>query len=179
MEATTAGYVHTGVMVVAIGLMILHGILLRVAPVKRFMRQQWKYLRVRMQKAPARGMVSAGILSLTAAALMGVFFWQFFFAMQGLLGNDSLAWLKSLLYWIGFLLAMDLTCVGGWIFTASLWTALQRRTERFDDAYNGWYPKPRVRADRPVWVYEVFYSIRIIVYWDDTGRVKYFDVVYT
>jgi len=41
MEATTAGYVHTGVMVVAIGLMILHGILLRVAPVKRFMRQQW------------------------------------------------------------------------------------------------------------------------------------------
>jgi hypothetical protein len=51
--------------------------------------------------------------------------------------------------------------------------------ERFDDAYNGWYPKPRVRADRPVWVYEVFHSIRIIVYWDDTGRVKYFDVVYT
>jgi hypothetical protein len=74
---------------------------------------------------------------------------------------------------------MDLTCVGGWIFTASLWTALQRRTERFDDAYNGWYPKPWVRADRPVWVYEVFHSIRIIVYWDDTGRVKYFDVVYT
>ncbi|MCL6476675.1 MAG: outer membrane protein assembly factor BamE [Firmicutes bacterium] len=36
--------------------------------------------------------------------------------------------------------------------------------ERFDDAYNGWYPKPRVRADRPVWVYEVFHSIRIIVY---------------
>jgi len=51
--------------------------------------------------------------------------------------------------------------------------------ERFDDAYSGWYPKPRVRADRPVWVYEVFHSIRIIVYWDDTGRVKYFDVVYT
>ena len=51
--------------------------------------------------------------------------------------------------------------------------------ERFDDAYNGWYPKPRVRADRPVWVYEVFHSIRIIVYWDDAGRVKYFDVVYT
>jgi hypothetical protein len=51
--------------------------------------------------------------------------------------------------------------------------------ERFDEAYNGWYPKPRVRADRPVWVYGVFYSIRIIVYWDDTGRVKYFDVVYT
>jgi hypothetical protein len=51
--------------------------------------------------------------------------------------------------------------------------------ERFDDAYNGWYPKPRVRADRPVWVYEVFHSFRIVIYWDETGRVKYYDVVYT
>lgn len=51
--------------------------------------------------------------------------------------------------------------------------------ERFDDVYNGWYPKPRVRATRPVWVYEVFHSIRIVVYWNESGRLQYFDVVYT
>ncbi len=51
--------------------------------------------------------------------------------------------------------------------------------DQLQEAYNGWHPKPLITTDHPVWVYEVMASYRVVVYWDNVGRVRCIDVVYT
>ncbi len=51
--------------------------------------------------------------------------------------------------------------------------------DQLHEAYNGWHPKPLIATDKPIWVYEVMASYRVMVYWDETGRVRCIDIVYT
>lgn len=87
-----------------------------------------------MQNVPAGAMLSAAFLLISSAALVGFFFWHFLFAMQDVLRDEAFALLKLSLYWVGFLLALDLTCIGGWMFRSSLWTVLSRRKPRWNQS---------------------------------------------
>jgi len=48
-----------------------------------------------------------------------------------------------------------------------------------DKAYSGFYPKPRIKARGDLWVYEVMWTIRLVVYFDEHDMVRCTDAVRT
>jgi len=50
--------------------------------------------------------------------------------------------------------------------------------EQMDIAYRGYHPKPLIRAEGDLWVYDVL-MFRVVVHFDKTGKVRCTDMVYT
>lgn len=109
--------------------MILYAVMRRSKPVRRFARRLFMRLQRQAQRNAGRGIVTAGLLFFTGIALMGFFLAGIFFSLTDTLGSSLPSFFKMTGYWMGFLLSMDLTFVGGMSLITSAWSALSHRKQ--------------------------------------------------
>lgn len=128
MELTHADYIRMGqlVTITVLAMMTLYTVIRRCKPVRGFTRRLLRDLQRQTRRSARYGIAVAALLFFIGTALLCFFFERFLFSMPDTLRGNVFSFVKVSVYWLGLLLSMDLTFVGGMLLINVAWEGLSR-----------------------------------------------------